>query len=319
MDTNDADTRGTSTASHGSGTPIAAGTPAETGTPDRYAAFRDLHRPGDPLLLPNAWDHASAAALARAGFPAIGTTSLGVAAAAGKADAAGTARAETLLLARGIARLPALVTVDIEGGFGERPEDVAGLVRELAAAGVVGVNLEDGRPDGTLSAVGPQCDLIRAVKDAVPELFLNARTDTFWLKAGGEKETHERAAAYRAAGADGVFVPGVQDESVIGGLTEALDVPLNILYAPGGLSPRRLAELGVRRVSSGSLLFRAAVRQAVDVAREFTRGTVGTEGLPTYAEAQALATDFADHEGTVDGDGDGDRDRDRDADGRADD
>ncbi|WP_051852837.1 isocitrate lyase/PEP mutase family protein [Streptomyces aureocirculatus] len=274
-------------------------------TTDRYAAFRDLHRPGAPLLLPNAWDHASAAALARAGFPAIGTTSLGVAAAAGKADAAGAARAETLLLARGIARLPALVTVDIEGGFSERPEEVADLVRELAAAGAVGVNLEDGRPDGTLTAVGAQCDLIRAVKEAVPELFLNARTDTYWLKAGGEQESHERAAAYRGAGADGVFVPGVQDEAVIGGLAAALDVPLNILYAPGGLSPRRLAELGVRRVSSGSLLFRAAVRHAVDVAREFTQGTVGTEGLPTYAEAQALATAFDDHEGPRDADGPG--------------
>ncbi|MFH8989893.1 isocitrate lyase/phosphoenolpyruvate mutase family protein [Streptomyces sp. NPDC017940] len=275
-------------------------------TTDRYAAFRALHRSGAPLLLPNAWDHASAAALARAGFPAIGTTSLGVAAAAGKADGAGAARAETLLLARGIARLPALVTVDIEGGFGEGPKDVAELVRELATAGVVGVNLEDGRPDGTLTAVGPQCDLIRAVKEAAPELFLNARTDTYWLRAGGERESHERAAAYSLAGADGVFVPGIQDEAVIGGLAKALDVPLNILYAPGGLSPRRLAELGVRRVSSGSLLFRAAVQHAVDVAREFTRGTVGAQGLPTYAEAQALATAFDGHEGTGDADGPGD-------------
>ncbi|MFH8793333.1 isocitrate lyase/phosphoenolpyruvate mutase family protein [Streptomyces sp. NPDC017941] len=275
-------------------------------TTDRYAAFRALHRSGAPLLLPNAWDHASAVALARAGFSAIGTTSLGVAAAAGKADGAGAARAETLLLARGIARLPALVTVDIEGGFGEGPKDVAELVRELAAAGVVGVNLEDGRPDGTLTAVGPQCDLIRAVKEAAPELFLNARTDTYWLRVGGERESHERATAYRLAGADGVFVPGIQDEAVIGGLARALDVPLNILYAPGGLSPRRLAELGVRRVSSGSLLFRAAVQHAVDVAGEFTQGTVGAQGLPTYAEAQALATAFDDHEGTGDADGPGD-------------
>ncbi|GHC50943.1 isocitrate lyase/PEP mutase family protein [Streptomyces flavofungini] len=261
---------------------------------DRFEAFRALHRTGDPLLLPNAWDHASAAALARAGFPAIGTTSLGVAAAAGKPDATGAARAETLSLALGLARLPALITVDIEGGFSERPADVAELARELAAAGVVGVNLEDGRPDGTLTAVGPQCELIRAVKEAVPALFLNARTDAYWLNAGGEKEARERAAAYQLAGADGVFVPGVQDEAAIAGLVAALDVPLNILYAPGGRTPERLAALGVRRVSSGSLLFRAAVRHAVEVAQAFTRGAVGPEGLPTYAEAQELAADFGD-------------------------
>ena len=146
---------------------------------DRHEAFRALHRTGSPLLLPNAWDHASAAALARAGFPAIGTTSLGVAAAAGKADATGAAREETLRLARGIARLPALITVDIEGGFGDRPDEVADLARELTEAGVVGVNLEDGRPDGTLTAVDAQCALIRAVKDAVPDLFV-ARTREGW-------------------------------------------------------------------------------------------------------------------------------------------
>lgn len=261
---------------------------------DRFDAFRALHRTGNPLLLPNAWDHASAAALADAGFPAIGTTSLGVAAAAGKPDATGAAREETVRLARGIARLPVFVTVDIEGGFSERPDDVAALARELAAAGVVGVNLEDGRADGTLTATGPQCELIHAVKGAVPGLFVNARTDAYWLDAGGEKVARERAAAYQRAGADGVFVPGVQDEAAVAGLVGALDVPLNILYAPGGLTPGRLAELGVRRVSTGSLLFRAAVRQAVDVAREFTRGTVSAEGLPTYAEAQALSEVFDD-------------------------
>ncbi|MFD0416068.1 isocitrate lyase/phosphoenolpyruvate mutase family protein [Streptomyces sp. NPDC127108] len=266
----------------------------QTDQTDRYEAFRALHRTGDPLLLPNAWDHASAAALARAGFPAIGTTSLGVAAAAGKTDATGAARTETLALARGIARLPALVTVDIEGGFSERPDDVALLARELAAAGVVGVNLEDGRPDGTLTAVGPQCELIRAVKEAVPALFLNARTDVYWLNAGGEKTARERADAYQRAGADGVFVPGVQDEAAVAGLVDALDVPLNILYAPGGLTPQRLTALGVRRVSTGSLLFRAAVGRAVEVARAFTRGTVGQEGLPTYAEAQELSAAFGD-------------------------
>ncbi|QDQ10140.1 isocitrate lyase/PEP mutase family protein [Streptomyces spectabilis] len=261
---------------------------------DRHEAFRALHRTGSPLLLPNAWDHASAAALARAGFPAIGTTSLGVAAAAGKADATGAAREETLRLARGIARLPALITVDIEGGFSDRPEDVADLARELAAAGVVGVNLEDGRPDGTLTAVDAQCALIRAAKAAAPDLFVNARTDTYWLGAGGGTETERRVTAYQRAGADGVFVPGVRDESVIAALVGALDVPLNVLHAPDGPSPARLADLGVRRVSTGSLLFRAAVQQAVDVAQEFIRGASRPRDVLSYADAQDLASAFED-------------------------
>ncbi|MFG2650524.1 isocitrate lyase/phosphoenolpyruvate mutase family protein [Streptomyces sp. NPDC048436] len=259
----------------------------------RAEAFRALHRTGEPLLLPNAWDHASAAALAHGGFPAIGTTSLGVASAAGKEDATGGTREETLRLARGLARLPALITVDIEGGFSERPQEVAGLAAELVGAGVVGVNIEDGRPDGTLTGTAPQCALIRAVKEAAPELFVNARTDTYWLRADdAADETARRAAAYQHAGADGLFVPGLQDEHVISALVGTLDVPLNILFAPGHLTYRRLAEMGVRRVSSGSLLFRAALHAAVETARSLTRDGAVPDGLPSYADAQALAAAF---------------------------
>ncbi|MEU5951310.1 isocitrate lyase/phosphoenolpyruvate mutase family protein [Streptomyces sp. NPDC047525] len=259
----------------------------------RADQFRALHRTGEPLLLPNAWDHASAAALAHGGFPAIGTTSLGVAAAAGKADAMGGTREETLRLARGLARLPALITVDIEGGFGERPQEVAALAAELVRAGVVGVNIEDGRPDGTLADTAVTCELIRAVKETAPDLFVNARTDTYWLHAGGEGETERRADAYRQAGADGLFVPGLQDEKVIAGLVEGMaDVPLNILFASGALTYRRLAELGVRRVSSGSLLFRAALHGAVEAARSIAGGLAVPDGMPSYADAQALSAAY---------------------------
>src|SRR5262245_6566479 len=112
--------------------------------------FAALHRPGDPLILPNAWDVASAAALVRSGFRAIGTTSLGVAAAAGIPDGAGAARAETLALARRLAGIECLLTVDIEGGFSDDPGAVADLATELYELGAAGVNVEDGRADGTL-------------------------------------------------------------------------------------------------------------------------------------------------------------------------
>ncbi|WP_017596787.1 isocitrate lyase/PEP mutase family protein, partial [Nocardiopsis lucentensis] len=227
-----------------------------------HEEFRDLHRVGAPLVLPNAWDHASAAALVGAGFRAVGTTSLGVASAAGKADAAGTARAETVALARGLARLDALVSVDIEGGFGDDPEQVAGLARELAETGVVGINIEDGLPDGTLTDPEHQSAVIRAVKRAAPELFVNARTDTHWLP-GPVGETADRVAAYQEAGADGVFVPGLRDPERICALVDALEAPLNILYSPDGPSLLELTELGVRRVSCGSLLFRAALQATV--------------------------------------------------------
>ncbi len=259
---------------------------------DRFDTFRQLHHQDDPLLLPNAWDYASAAALAAGGFQAIGTTSLGVAAASGKPDATGDTRDETLALARGISGL-GLVTVDVEGGFSDRPEAVADLAAELAGMGIVGVNIEDGRPDRSLAPVDQQRELIAAVTQRVPELFVNARVDTYWLS--GEQaslaETIGRAEAYTAAGAAGIFVPYATDDTTIATLVDALDLPLNVLFTPGRHTYRRLAELGVQRVSCGSLLFRAALHTAVRTASAIREGgPVEAAGIPSYAEVQALAT-----------------------------
>ncbi|TVL93221.1 isocitrate lyase/phosphoenolpyruvate mutase family protein [Streptomyces sp. SAJ15] len=270
-----------------------------TATTERCAAFRRLHHTDRPLLLPNAWDHASGAALARRGFRALGTTSLGVAAAAGLPDATGAAREETLALARGLARLPVLVSVDIEGGFSDRPEEVAVLAAELAAAGVVGVNIEDGRSEGTLAPLGRQCEVITAVKERVPELFVNARTDTHWFPAlAGEtapplSAALERAEAYVRAGADGVFVPGLTDEKDIATLVRDLgQAPLNVLFAPGRHRYEVLAELGVGRVSCGSLLFRAALHRAVELAWSIEHPDADPSNLLSYEQAQTLSYDF---------------------------
>lgn len=260
----------------------------------RHEEFRDLHRPGAPLLLPNAWDHASAAALAAAGFRAVGTTSLGVAAAAGLPDGVGGTRAETVRLARGLARLDVLVSVDIEGGFSDRPQDVAALAVELAEAGVAGVNIEDGRPDGTLADLDRQCAVIRAVKEATDGcLFVNARTDTHWLPGDHTAGTEDRLRAYEQAGADGLFVPGLRDVRVIAELASALAAPLNILYAPGGPTLPELTEAGVRRVSCGSLLFRAALHGALAAAEAVRQGTPLPAGIPSYADTQALSDGFS--------------------------
>ena len=251
----------------------------------RVDEFRALHAAGTPLVLPNAWDVASATALARAGFAAIGTTSLGVAVAHGLPDGTGATRAETVALAHRLSGVPALLTVDIEAGF----DDPAQVAADLLDAGAVGINIEDGRADGTLTPVDVQSARIAAVKQRSPDLFVNARTDTHWLDVDRAR-TLDRLHAYVDAGADGVFVPGLADRNEIASLAAALAVPLNLLYLPGQHTVRELADLGVRRISTGSLLFRAALATTVRTAEAVRDGTPTPHDLPTYAQAQALVT-----------------------------
>ncbi|MEU9477549.1 isocitrate lyase/phosphoenolpyruvate mutase family protein [Streptomyces sp. NPDC048191] len=241
------------------------------------------HRPGLPLLLPNAWDHASAAGLAARGFQAIGTTSLAVAAAAGLPDGEGATREHTLALALTLGSGPFLLSVDAEDGFSQDPGEVAELARELWAVGAAGINLEDG-----LGPVGRHAAKIAAVKAAVPGLFVNARIDTHWSGDGDERETLRRLDAYQQAGADGVFVPGLSDPERITALVRHLEVPLNILYSPAGPTVAHLADLGVRRVSLGSLLYRRALGAALDAAAGIAAGHAPAGTTPTYAEVRAL-------------------------------
>jgi len=251
-------------------------------------SFRDLHHGDRPLLLPNAWDFASGAALADAGFPAVATTSLGVAVAAGKQDARGSTVEETMILAYSLARLPVPVSVDIEGGFFDDPNEVAELVAELASYGIAGINLEDGRPVGPLATVEHHAAVIAAVKRATPDIFVNARTDTFWqFDEGSIAGTLHRAKAYADAGADGIFVPGAATDGDIAALVAGIELPLNVLYLPGRMDYERLAELGVSRISTGSLLFRAALNTAVTTALEITGGPVD-RAVPSYSEVMKL-------------------------------
>jgi 2-methylisocitrate lyase-like PEP mutase family enzyme len=267
---------------------------------ERRDAFARLHQRGAPLFLPNAWDYASAAALVQAGYSAVGTTSLGVAAAVGKPDARGQIREETVTLARRLGRLPMLLTVDIESGFSDEPDQVAEVARQLCDAGAVGINLEDGRHDGTLSPADLNCAKIAAVKSVAPGLFINARTDAFWLagpRTGSPiststaalfSETVQRAAAYISAGADGIFVPGAASPATVRRLSSTIRAPLNVLYLPGEHTLDELAEGGAARVSTGSLLFREALRSVIETARRARAGAVPADsGRPSYAEIQA--------------------------------
>lgn len=244
--------------------------------------FADLHRPGDPLLLPNAWDHASAAAFASEGFRAVGTTSLGVAAALGLRDGAAETAEATSALANRLSQLSVPVTIDIEDGFSKDPCAVADYVALLGD--IAGVNLEDQLGDPHLHA-----KVIAAVKAQTPNIFVNARTDTFWLARPSIDETLERSRIYVDAGADGIFVPGVTDKHTIETLAEALPIPLNVLFTPYTNSVQSLTELGVARISTGSLLYRVAIGTATTAAIALRGGTVELDA-PSYATVDALAS-----------------------------
>jgi 2-methylisocitrate lyase-like PEP mutase family enzyme len=243
--------------------------------------FADLHRADQPLLLPNAWDHASAVALAAGGFRAVGTTSLGVAAAAGLPDGTSATREQTLQLALTLGSGPFLLSVDAEGGFSDDPDEVAEFAHRLYGVGAAGINLEDG-----LGPADRHAAKIAAVKAAAPGLFVNARTDTYWL--GDGKGTAERLEAYQEAGADGVFVPGLATPADITAVLHDLDVPLNVLYTPAGPSVPHLTALGVHRVSLGSLLYRRALGAALETARAVMAGRQPEGEVPAYGEVQAL-------------------------------
>ncbi|GLY53875.1 hypothetical protein Lesp01_75310 [Lentzea sp. NBRC 102530] len=249
------------------------------GTIAKNMAFRAMHHQDVPLVLPNAWDFASAVALHEAGFPAVGTTSLGVAAAHGIPDGVGLAGDQAVALARMLADLPFPVTADLESGFGGSPREVAELVRGL---GVAGVNLEDGRPHG-LATPQEQAELIAAVKDRAPGVFLNARIDTHWLGEAHE-ETADRARRYVDAGADGIFVAGLTEPREIEELAGI--APLNVLAQKR--TPQELGELGVKRISTGSLLFRAALEHTVEAAAAVRDG--GSPRAFAYEEVQGLVS-----------------------------
>ncbi len=268
----------------------------------RARRFLELHRGPGILRLPNAWDAASARVFEDAGFPAIGTTSAGVAFSLGFSDGEHVPFAEALrVIARIVAAVRVPVSADIESGFGPTPEEVARSCRAVIEAGAVGVNLEDGSadPDHPLTDAGLHAEKIRAARQAAASaragLVVNARTDSY-LRAVGTVETRfsetvRRSNAYRQAGADCLFVPGVADGATIQRLVAEIDGPVNILAGPSTPAAAELEKMGVARVSLGSGPMRATMGLLRSIARELAReGTITrllAESIP-YAEANAL-------------------------------
>ena len=228
-------------------------------------------------MLPNAWDAASANAVAAAGFPVAATTSAGVAAALGYEDHQGAPADEMLAAAARIARsVDAPVTVDAEAGYGLEPPE---LVSRLKAAGAAGCNLEDTDHErAALRELGRHASWLRSVRDAASEagyaLVVNARIDVFLTGNADPAEALERGRAYLAAGADCVYPIGLADSSVIASVVSEVGGPVNILATPNAPSVSELAELGVARVSYGALLHRQTMEQ-------FSRSLASLRELPS--------------------------------------
>jgi len=266
--------------------------------------FLALHDGRKTLLLPNAWDVASARIFEDAGFPAVGTSSAGVAFALGYPDGQKISRGEMLAVVHRIAEALHLpVTADVEAGYGTKPEDAAETARQVIAAGAVGMNLEDAIPDkpDALADLNLQIEKIRAVNEiserAGIAFVLNARTDVFLAEIGAAEtrlaRAIERLNAYREAGAQSLFAPGVKDQETIAQLANGVRGPVNILATAGTPRLAELEKLGVARVSVGSGPMRATLGLLSRIARQLHdegNFSLMTDGAMTYADANRLFT-----------------------------
>jgi 2-methylisocitrate lyase-like PEP mutase family enzyme len=259
-----------------------------------------LREGGGLLVLPNAWDAGSARLFELRGFEAIGTSSAGVAFAAGRPDG-GLSRDEMVAaLARIVAAVEAPVSADIEAGFGDSAVAVGETVAAAIEAGAIGINLEDAAAGEELALVelAEQCARIQAARAAAEDagvgLFVNARTDVFWLGLEGEEllETAiDRLRAFVDAGADGAFVPRLVEADQIRRVAEAVPAPLNVLAAPGTPAPDELMRLGAKRLSVGSGPARSAMALTRRIADELHREGVSVamgESTIGYQQANEL-------------------------------
>ena len=264
--------------------------------------LRQLHYGSRILVLPNAWDVISARLMEEVGYPVIATTSAGVAATIGYPDGQRTSRAEMLEVVARIARAVRVpVTADMESGYGPTAKDMTETARELVAAGAVGLNLEDViREDAASQVELPlQIEKIRALCETSSELgvrlVVNARTDIYLLGIGPAEtrfeRTVERLRAYRAAGADCLFVPGLRDGETIAKLVKAVAAPVNVLIQPGCPAIAELQRMGVARVSAGSGLVRAALglvrRIAIEMRETGSYSSLLADSIP-YAEVNRM-------------------------------
>ncbi len=259
---------------------------------EKAEGLRKLHKGPRILILANAWDVISARMVEDAGFPAVASTSAGVAAVLGYPDGQRIPMGEMLEFVGRMARAVGVpLTADMEAGYATTPAEMAEMAREVVAAGIVGLNLEDvtGDDESSQVEIGLQAEKIAAVRAASAaagvSLVINARTDVYLMPISPAEtrfeRTVERLRAYRKAGADCVFAPGVRDAKTIEKLVRAVEAPLNILLQPASPSVAELEKLGVARASIGS----GTMRAALGTARKFFKA------LSEYQDHSALLAD----------------------------
>jgi 2-methylisocitrate lyase-like PEP mutase family enzyme len=254
---------------------------------EKAKRFAELHVRGAPLVLYNAWDAGSAKAILDAGAKAIATSSWSVAAAQGYGDGeAIPIEFAEQIVGRITATVDVPVTVDFEGGYSEDYGTLAANVARLLDLGVIGINFEDRIVKGVgLYTVDRQASRIAVIRKAAKQkgidLFINARTDVFFEREDAAQAVDEalgRAKAYEAAGASGFFVPGLVDDGLIGRVSKAVALPVNVMVMDGVPPNDRLTELGVARISYGPIPYVSAMKalgaQAKAVPSNFVFGGV---------------------------------------------
>jgi len=263
---------------------------------DPTAAFFALHQAGAAFVIPNAWDAASARIYESAGFPAIATSSAAMAWSLGYADGeAVDTDALFVAIAHVVHAVKVPVSADLEAGFGAGVEPTVRSFERALAAGVVGANFEDyDNVTRDLVPIATQVARVRAIRERAAALgvrfFINARTDVLLHSLGEEstrvERTVERLRAYAAAGADGLFAPGVSDIATIERIARAVDKPLNVLAGPHTPPRSALARAGVARVSIGS----SPARRALYVLREIARSLRASDDF-AYTRDPAIPFD----------------------------
>jgi 2-methylisocitrate lyase-like PEP mutase family enzyme len=258
------------------------------------AAFLELHRPGQPLLLPNPWDVGSARVLASLGFAALATTSSGFAATLGRLDGSVT-RDEAIAHAAEIVRAtPLPVSADLENGFADDPQGVADTVAAAIGAGLAGCSVEDftGRADDPIYDLGYAVARVEAAVEAAHagpgRLVLTARAENYLHGRSDLADTIARLQRYAEAGADVLYAPGLTEASDIRDLISAVDRPVNVLALAAAPPVAELAQLGVARISVGGSFAFAALGALVEAAQELQ--TAGTYG---YTRLSAIGRDAA--------------------------
>lgn len=243
--------------------------------------FLGLHRRGDPLLMPNAWDLGSAGVLAALGFQALATTSSGHAATLGRLDG-WVSREEALAHAAALAQGSELpVSADLEDCFADDPEGVADTISKARETGLAGCSIEDyARESETIYELGLARERVVAAAELAHSgpvrLVLTARAENFIRGRKDLTDTIARLQAYQEAGADVLYAPGLTDADDIRHVVESVDRPINVLARPGAPSTTELAALGVARVSVGGAFAFAALGALYEAATELRdKGTYG--------------------------------------------